>query len=148
MTTPEQKHQIDGEPCKGASEQKHPTYGGRFKIARKYADLTQQELANQVGISQAAVHKLEANQFKSSRNTIKIAKACNVDPFWLETGEGKMAVGENLAPERIITNHHDIDQQILVAEKLLEQAMREITKIKHSIIHLQPPPAKGKKHKT
>lgn len=72
------------------SEPKNPSFAQRFKSARLHADLTQQELAGQVGISQAAIHKLESGQFGSSRKTVAIAMACRVNPVWLETGVGEM----------------------------------------------------------
>ncbi|MBF0417188.1 MAG: helix-turn-helix transcriptional regulator [Magnetococcales bacterium] len=69
---------------------KNLDFAKRFKSARLHADLTQQELAGRVGISQAAIHKLEAGQFGSSRKTVAIALACQVNPVWLESGIGEM----------------------------------------------------------
>ncbi|MBF0163295.1 MAG: helix-turn-helix transcriptional regulator [Magnetococcales bacterium] len=71
-------------------EFKNQAFAQRFKSARLHADLTQQELAGRVGISQAAIHKLESGQFGSSRKTVAIAMACRVNPVWLETGAGEM----------------------------------------------------------
>lgn len=62
----------------------------RIEEARKHAGLTQKGLADKVGISQTAVHKLEAGRSKSSRRTVSIALTCGVDPIWLETGRGEM----------------------------------------------------------
>ncbi|MBF0369289.1 MAG: helix-turn-helix domain-containing protein [Magnetococcales bacterium] len=66
--------------------------GDRIQIARKAAGLTQKELADRVGISQTAVHKLECGRSKSSRKTVTIALTCGVDPVWLETGHGEMSL--------------------------------------------------------
>lgn len=74
----------------------------RIQTARKQAGLTQKELADRVGISQTAIHKLECGRSRSSRRTVPIALACNVDPIWLETGKGEMglsAAGVRLAVE-------------------------------------------------
>ncbi len=60
--------------------------------AHKQAKLTQKELADRVGISQTAVHKLECSRSKSSQRTVTIALTCGVDPIWLETGQGEMAL--------------------------------------------------------
>ena len=68
------------------------TFNDRIVAARKHAKLTQQELAGRVGISQTAVHKLGNGKSKSSRRTVAIALACGVDPIWLETGRGEMAL--------------------------------------------------------
>lgn len=45
-----------------------------------------------VGISQTAIHKLEGGGSRSSRKTISIALTCGVDPIWLDTGRGDMAL--------------------------------------------------------
>jgi SOS-response transcriptional repressor LexA len=67
-------------------------FGERITTARKYAKFTQKELADRVGISQTAVHKLECDRSKSSRRTVSIALTCGVDPIWLETGRGEMSL--------------------------------------------------------
>lgn len=64
----------------------------RIKLARKHAGLTQKTLADRVGISQTAIHKLEGGGSRSSRKTISIALTCGVDPIWLDTGRGEMAL--------------------------------------------------------
>ncbi len=68
------------------------TLSERIHLARKQANLTQKELANQVGISQTAIHKLEGGSSKSSRRTVAIALACGVDPIWLDTGRGEVSL--------------------------------------------------------
>ena len=64
----------------------------RIKIARKQAKLTQKELADRVGVSQTAIHKLECGRSISSRRTVTIALTCGVDPIWLDTGRGEMSL--------------------------------------------------------
>ncbi|MBF0400967.1 MAG: helix-turn-helix domain-containing protein [Magnetococcales bacterium] len=68
------------------------TLSERIQTARKQAKLTQKELADRVGISQTAVHKLECGRSKSSRRTVAIALTCGVDPIWLDTGRGEMSL--------------------------------------------------------
>ncbi|MBF0154512.1 MAG: helix-turn-helix transcriptional regulator [Magnetococcales bacterium] len=83
-----------GEGTEGAGGQWRTvmTFGERIVTAHKQAKLTQKELADRVGISQTAVHKLECSRSKSSRRTMTIALTCGVDPIWLETGQGEMAL--------------------------------------------------------
>lgn len=68
------------------------TLGERIQQARKHAGLTQKELADKVGISQTAIHKLECGRSKLSRKTVAIALTCGVDPIWLDIGRGDMAL--------------------------------------------------------
>ncbi|MBF0140458.1 MAG: helix-turn-helix domain-containing protein [Magnetococcales bacterium] len=64
----------------------------RIKQARKHAGLTQKELADKVGLSQTAIHKIECGRSRLSRKTVSIALTCGVDPIWLDTGLGEMAL--------------------------------------------------------
>ncbi|MBF0419633.1 MAG: helix-turn-helix transcriptional regulator [Magnetococcales bacterium] len=68
------------------------TLAERIRQARKHAGLTQKELAEKTGISQTAVHKLECGRSASSRRAVSIALTCCVDPIWLDTGRGEMAI--------------------------------------------------------
>lgn len=68
-------------------EQIFSTFGGRLKWARERARLTQEQLCLIVSMSQGAYSKLERGG-SGSEKTSSIAKAVNVDPFWLETGQG------------------------------------------------------------
>lgn len=65
-------------------------YKDRIKAARKHAKLTQAALADAVGIKQASISELETGKSQSSTYNATIAKACGVDPVWLETGRGSM----------------------------------------------------------
>ncbi|MBF0438608.1 MAG: LexA family transcriptional regulator [Magnetococcales bacterium] len=67
--------------------------GERIQTARKFAGLTQKQIANRVGISQTAVHKLEGGFSRTSKKTVSIALTCGVDPIWLDTGRGEMSLG-------------------------------------------------------
>lgn len=63
----------------------------RIKQARKLAKLTQKELADKIGITQPSLSELETGKSLSTSYIASIARACGVDPFWLETGQNKMA---------------------------------------------------------
>ncbi|MBQ0607210.1 helix-turn-helix transcriptional regulator [Providencia rettgeri] len=64
------------------------TLAQRLKQARQNARLTQNELAKLVGVSQAAIQKIETGKAATSTRLIEISKALNVDPEWLSVGTG------------------------------------------------------------
>lgn len=70
-------------------------YKTRIKRARKHANLTQGQLAEAVGVKQASISDLETGKSQASSFSASIAKACGVDPLWLEVGTGEMTSSES-----------------------------------------------------
>jgi transcriptional regulator with XRE-family HTH domain len=64
------------------------TLGTRLKAARNHKGLSQGELADLVGISQAAVGKVELDKTENPRGILKYASALGVSPDYLLFGEG------------------------------------------------------------
>lgn len=64
--------------------------GERLRIARLEQDVSQSDLAKQIGVSQAAVAALEKRNSKTCGYTAQIAKALNIKVEWLATGQGEM----------------------------------------------------------
>lgn len=63
----------------------------RIKSARLSAGLSQKALADKIGISDAALSKIESGLNNPSRQTvIAISNALGVSLYWLDTGEGEM----------------------------------------------------------
>lgn len=60
----------------------------RLKSARKEANLSQQEIASRVGLTQSAYAKLETGVAQSSTLLPQIAFHFGVRPYWLATGKG------------------------------------------------------------
>jgi phage repressor protein C with HTH and peptisase S24 domain len=73
-------------------------YKHRVKAARKFAGLTQGELAERIGIKQASISDLERGKSASSSYNASIARACGVNPYWLETGQGEMLAEGSTEP--------------------------------------------------
>jgi phage repressor protein C with HTH and peptisase S24 domain len=59
----------------------------RIKSRRATLGLSQQELADQAGVSQQLIGKLETGAAESTAKLIQIAKALECDPEWLQTGK-------------------------------------------------------------
>ncbi|EBU8673086.1 helix-turn-helix transcriptional regulator [Salmonella enterica] len=64
------------------------TLAERLNAARKAQGLTQKALGDLVGISQAAIQKIETGKASSSTKIIELAKVLDVHPEWLSSGEG------------------------------------------------------------
>lgn len=66
------------------------TFSDRLKEARKFARLTQSELAKKVGIDQTSISNLERRKTQGTSFSARLAAACGVNAYWLETGKGEM----------------------------------------------------------
>lgn len=64
--------------------------GERFKLARKHAKLSQEELALAVGCTQGLISKIERGDQDATGLIVKIAEACGVSAKWLALGQGEM----------------------------------------------------------
>ena len=76
------------------------TIGMRVRLMRKQLNLTQEQLAQRLGIGKAALSMIETNKAGlSQRNRNILVQDFNLNPDWLETGKGKMFNAEpNLTP--------------------------------------------------
>lgn len=82
-------------------------FGQRIKAARKYANLTQEQLAERVRqladnekFKQQTIQRIESGKISSSGYVALIAKATGTNAVWLTTGEGIMLESQP-APEEI-----------------------------------------------
>ena len=67
----------------------------RLKKLRRYLDLTQQELADKIGMKRNTIANYETNRNEPSNAVISlICKEFNVNEIWLRTGEGEMFTEE------------------------------------------------------
>lgn len=60
----------------------------RLKEARLEAKLSQEQLANLLGIAQSTIAAYETGERKTSRRITQIAGALGVETLWLATGRG------------------------------------------------------------
>lgn len=63
----------------------------RIKLARKLAGISQKKLGEIIGVSQAAIQKIETGLAQNSTKLIDIAVALNVRPEWLAFGVEPMS---------------------------------------------------------
>ncbi|MBQ8493588.1 MAG: helix-turn-helix domain-containing protein [Alistipes sp.] len=65
--------------------------GERVRVMRKQLNLTQEQLAQQLGIGKAALSMIETGKAGlSTRNKNILVQDLNVNPEWIETGKGRM----------------------------------------------------------
>ena len=65
--------------------------GQRLKLIRKALGLTQEQLAQRLGVGKTALSMVETGKARlSNRNKNILVQEFNVSPEWLETGEGEM----------------------------------------------------------
>lgn len=76
------------------------TTGERIRLMRKQLNMTQEQMAQRLGIGKAALSMIETGKARlSARNKNILVQDFNANPDWLETGSGKMFNAEpNLTP--------------------------------------------------
>jgi transcriptional regulator with XRE-family HTH domain len=86
-----------GEPEARVSPPLEPHERANLKAARVTAGLTQAQLAELIGLSDAFVSMLETGKSGPSMTTLRrIASACRVDLAWLFVQRGAVPVGQPL----------------------------------------------------
>jgi len=63
----------------------------RLKEAMLRKNISQADLAEAVGISAVAIGKILSGETSKSRYIIGIASALDINPMWLQSGEGEIA---------------------------------------------------------
>lgn len=67
------------------------TVGERIRLMRKQLNMTQEQMAQRLGIGKAALSMIETGKARlSARNKNILVQDFNVNPDWIETGSGKM----------------------------------------------------------
>lgn len=74
------------------------TLAERLKEARSAQGLTQKALGELVGVSQAAIQKIETGKAEQTTKLVDIARALKVRPEWLGSGLGAMKVSDDALP--------------------------------------------------
>lgn len=64
------------------------TFADRIRHARKMRRLSQSELARASGLAQSTISSYENRSRASTTRLIALARALEVNPFWLDTGKG------------------------------------------------------------
>ena len=117
------------------------TLAERLREARKAADMTQKALGDAVGVSQAAIQKIETGKASQTTRLLDISKALRIRPEWLSTGQGPMrADGQH--PQSLSAKSNDSDVFRLNVLDLAVSAgpgviNQEFVEILHSVEYAQ-----------
>jgi transcriptional regulator with XRE-family HTH domain len=109
--------------------------GKRIVTFRKYAHLSQVEFAQQLGLTQSLISRIESGKTPLTKKNIRhISMTFDIQEEWLKTGKGEMLNHEAILSDyekRLISLFHRLspraqDMLIEYAEKLAadEQALR------------------------
>jgi transcriptional regulator with XRE-family HTH domain len=93
----------------------------RLSVARKYAKLSQEELALAVGLTQGLISKIERGDQEETAAIVKIARVCGVRAEWLDDGSGEMIDG-------LYVENGKIKNAVLILQQLPEDALDEAIK--------------------
>lgn len=121
------------------------TLAQRLKSARQNTGLTQSGLAKAVGVSQAAIQKIETGKASNSTKLIEIAKVLGVSPEWLSNGDGeqvnqkagasvKIELANNVSSiDRYRVEVLDIEASAGAGVLVLDEFIETITSIEYSL---------------
>lgn len=121
------------------------TLAQRLKQARTKKGITQSGLAELVGLSQAAIQKIETGKAATSTKLIEIAKELNVEPEWLSSGTGdnptphisssvKIELADDVSNiERYRVDILDIEASAGKGVMVLDDFIETITSIEYSV---------------
>lgn len=116
------------------------TLWGRILAARKAAGLSQEAVAERLGISKAAVSHWETGDTKDLKlpNLFGLARILHVEPQWLATGEGPRAT------RRSENERQMLDRWIAVFDSMPEKERALAVSLFENRLQLgelEPPPA-------
>ncbi|MGJ7467877.1 MULTISPECIES: S24 family peptidase [Kosakonia] len=84
------------------------TLAERLKEARNMQGLTQKALGDLVGVSQAAIQKIETGKVNQTTKLVDLASVLKIRPEWLSTGEGGMRADGQMPAEVVAPPRSDI----------------------------------------
>ncbi|MBF0181360.1 MAG: helix-turn-helix transcriptional regulator [Magnetococcales bacterium] len=121
---------------KSATESGDSSVASRIELARKYRGLTQKTLAQHVGVSQPAIHKWEKGVTNAKRPLETIARICQVNVEWLESGQGLMIPLEGDQEGELASRLPEIAVQVGVLEKRVRKILQEFAEIRECLSRL------------
>jgi SOS-response transcriptional repressor LexA len=91
----------------------------RLKQARAHAKLSQKQLAEQSGMTQQMISKLERGEAYETSGLIKLAQAMGVRPEWLDSEQGEMLISKDILETNDKRSPYHLETQKIPAGKYL-----------------------------
>jgi transcriptional regulator with XRE-family HTH domain len=115
-----------------ASQRRCYNLNERLKAARKAMHLSQGEFGARIGVTTAAISKLERGQNKlTDQVVISVCREFGIGETWLRTGDGEMFIETENAILSSLTAEYgldELDQKILKIYVSLPKSHRDIIK--------------------
>lgn len=114
-------------------------FGNRVRDVRKALQLSQQQLADMVGVNQPVIGSIESRDSTNSKHAPTIAKCLNVSLEWLLTGAGFDNVNDAMASQKLNAgNGIDVyDESKPLASDEIESLMHEIIEDENGVQELR-----------
>jgi transcriptional regulator with XRE-family HTH domain len=86
------------------------TKGGRLKHARKAVGLSQAQVAQAIGVTQASISRYESNQDAPGGTVLQgLLKLLEINYSWLESGQGPMHISTKGLTKEALDIAHRLD---------------------------------------
>ncbi len=105
--------------------------GKNVKKYRRKAGLTQKDLAEKLSVSAAAVSQFESAESLNYSTIEKIAKALNINPYYLITGDDSLNIGE-WQP----TTQEEKDWLEIESDRVLLQKIKSLPDIQQAALNV------------
>lgn len=110
----------------------------RIRELRKALSLSQEAFGHKLGVGKTAISKLENNENRLTKQmATSMCNTFNVDPFWLESGEGNMftAIPESIVD--ILCDEFNLDEKDrAIIEVYLKASENERENIKNFLLSI------------
>ncbi len=114
----------------------------RIVELRKALGLTMEKFGERLGVKKSAVNKWEKGENNITDQMVKlICREFNVDPYWLETGEGEMFIEADFAIydkiDQIMAGENDLHKNVIkMAANLDTEELLVIARMIHEFSEL------------
>lgn len=105
------------------------TLADRLKSLLIEKNISQADLARDVGVAQPTIFKIVNGDTRNPKNIVEIANALGVDPHWLKTGEGSREITTAVSPITSLISNNEDEEHTYQIDRLDVQAAAAINGI-------------------